>query len=222
MCAQFAGEQLNHRAEKLNEMVHQLREIQQWVVSRDEKLTQSEALLRSHDRLSSSENTPALFFAEMTPILDGTLLDRIDALKHMKAEVDDEISLISLQALDVPAELSTVLPPKPARSPDRPSTYGADGAKSSLKRSDSVTRFDSPLRFERTSSAVMARSGDNLPPSSAVFTSRLGAKSASHNSNKAEINGYSDSLRSSLNAYDLHAEYDLIYRIMIMHVFLLI
>lgn len=202
---QLAGEQLNRRAEKLNDMVHQLREIQRWVSLRDEKLSRLDSMMRSACSVQSykwPENRSEQNHAGGASDGEEAVLNHMHALRQMKTELDDDISLLSLQKTDIFSEPLSMLPPKRAVSPDR---FLASGNAASdwyqenptMRERETLSEANSPSRQSKCGNAMRTAA---VPAASTTFSTRLGTR-------KNEISGYSNVMRSSLNAYDLHAEY---------------
>ena len=192
-------------------MVHQLREIQRWVSQRDEKLSRLENMMRSAFSVQSykwSENRPEQDRTGGTAEMQESVLNHMHALRQMKAELDDDISLLSLHKTDIFSEPVSMLRPRRAMSPDRFLTSGTanavwcpDNTTRRERERETQAGANSPPRQPKFGNT---KRSDGPPPASCTFSTRLGTNLLSRNN---EISGYTSNMRSSLNAYDLHAEY---------------
>jgi hypothetical protein len=190
-------------------MVHELRQIQQWVGAREEKLSRLEGVWRSAGGLS--------------PACDqASLLGHMQVLQRIKSDLDGDVSLISMHQHESafahhesPAKAPLPFQPKQALSPERASRGTGGHGHTEYDGMDmkysyagaGAGRSKSPPRFERAEPMAVTHAPANPQPSSTVFASRLGSGgSGAPPAAGAHIKEYSNSLRSSLNAYDLHAE----------------
>lgn len=196
-------------------MVHQLRQIQQWVAAREDKLGRLDGVWKStismHNRQTHSAHPLPASSEAGSMGYEGSLLDHIELLHRIKSDLDDDVSLISIQAPDsIKNPSATLYQPKQAISPERASrqSYGDWGAGSGDPRqyTSSRGRSSSPPRFDRldVAAAHLPHSGPSIT-SSSIFASRLGSAAGS-SSNGAKIEDYSNNLRTSLSAYDSHTE----------------
>ena len=200
---------MNVRAQRLNEMVHELRNIQQWVTARHEKLERLEGVWRT------ATSVQGTLSADVVSAIDISVGDRSsvkpDHLKLMRriiSDLDGDISLLSTSAPESPpAQVLPVYPPTLSISPDR-----VNHNKHSDRVRDDSIQFVQPS-LARDSSRSSYKTADKntstlrQSTSSFSFASRLGASSVDGNPTiLGGVQGYSDSLRSSLKAYDHHVE----------------
>lgn len=187
-------------------MVRQLREIQLWIAARDESISRYGTFLGSSSAIPSSSLSSAKpdVVRSGIGVLDESLIGHIEILQHIKEEMEDDFTLLSLD--ETPEKKVPMLPPKQAASPTRQSkpqfAWSGDYTHGSmLAKSESPPQLDTSSRFQ-----IEHKVNTITAPKSASFASRLGNLPPSAVSSRIDIDGYSNNLRSSINAYDLHAE----------------
>ena len=194
---------------------------------REDKLGRLEGMYRSavvmQSRQEKSDGVYLDFDSGLPPSPQHqTLLSHLELLHRIKTDLDVDVSLISMQHIEPESASKTpqLFQPKLAQSPERGSRDGrndlhGDNRGLELKYS-SVSAGDGVSRKSRSPPPIFEKkeplpahshglsAGQSKQPS-ALFASRLGSGGGCP-VNGADIKDYSNSLRSSLNAYDLHAE----------------
>lgn len=144
-----------------------------------------ELVWQSADNIELHHRSPTVYHD------DKSLNDHKKLLRGIELELDDDISIIGLNSTESTRK-DNVQMPKRTTSPVRNETGISGGFPSQTQSSHRISAVQKPTPSYRSNALV--------------FAQRLGNHIVETAYPSAAVGEYSNNLRSSLNAYDTHAE----------------